>query len=664
MHGSYGLPKLKPNFSGADVSDSPEKARAQIAASLGTKEPAWFRQTQERAATTAALRKTEDEGMGSVPKTALPGMSSSTDSNLLPSSTPEPQKAPPRTAFESLTSTRVARSGSLKNDKFVASMAPGHEKSPSLASNGSGRFELDQLDTLNRGTPMSPSQGRLSPDGQRTPSPTKGFGGFVQSAMLKREGSKRWSRAEGGGGGHVRTKSAYAREQDSILAAITRESTPAPEDVPDEPVKKEAAFTRGRSNTTSEGLTNPYFHSRRDTTPPASPTKTFEPKRWSPNKSSWLEAALKKSSDNPEPVLAPAKPLPPGKYGTTDSLAYPKPSPSKHPKPPVLTPKPTSSLEKLKKTSEKPADASTLSGKDKDTTPSKPTVADKPEIFRRATVTTPTSSRPTDILANKPALRPAVQMDFRSVLKPRPSTDKGGDSGEPPFLNAMQRLKSTRTQNYQAPNELRDRILEGKANLNTTGGPQKPARKDPLKESLISVRGSLRHSDNSPKSASPTRPLFSPIEAKPSVPLSFEKKVSAVDPKPGTPPPFEKKAPAVETKPNLSPFEKRASTIEPKPNPPPFEQKASAPGRIETVKKVSSLADRFNPNLANLLSRGPPAATSGNAFKPRSSETNTAPFKSNETAVENSPKNAGPLTHVRGCSYLLYHHSLTNNHDR
>src|SRR5690606_6402131 len=38
---------------------------------------------------------------------------------------------------------------------------------------------------------MSPSQIRI---GDRTPSQTKGFGGFVQSAMLKREGSinKRW----------------------------------------------------------------------------------------------------------------------------------------------------------------------------------------------------------------------------------------------------------------------------------------------------------------------------------------------------------------------------------------------------------------------------------------------------------------------------------------
>src|SRR5690606_29745728 len=46
---------------------------------------------------------------------------------------------------------------------------------------------------------MSPSQARLSPERKdRTPSPTKGVGGFVQSAMLKRDGSinKRWSQRE------------------------------------------------------------------------------------------------------------------------------------------------------------------------------------------------------------------------------------------------------------------------------------------------------------------------------------------------------------------------------------------------------------------------------------------------------------------------------------
>ncbi|KAA8895170.1 hypothetical protein FN846DRAFT_970874 [Sphaerosporella brunnea] len=648
IHGTYGLPKLSPTVSGADSFDSPEKSRAQIAASLGTKEPAWFRQTQERAATSGALRKAEDEGMANVPKTALPGMSPSGETSVLPSSTPEPQKQPPRTAYESLTSTRMVRSGSLKNDRFVASMAPGHEKSPSLASNSSGRFELDQLETLNRGTPMSPSQGRLSPDRERTPSPTKGFGGFVQSAMLKREGSvnKRWSR-EVTSPGHVRTKSAHAREmardQESIMATRSRESTPTPEEVPDEPVKTETSFTRGRSNTTSEGLTKPSFYARRDSTPPASPTKTFEPKRWSPTKSSWLESALKKGTDN-EPTLAPAKPLPPGKYGTTESLAYPKPSPTMHPKPLMMSSKPTRSLDALKKTSEKPPEAPTSAGKDKET-PSKPAVADKPELFRRSTVSAASSSRPIDVLANKPALKPAGQVDFRGVLKPRPTTDKGDGKGELPFLNAMQRLKSTRTQNYKATDELKERILEGKANLNTTGGPQKSVRKDPLKESLISVRGSLRHSDNSPKTPTPSKPLFSPVDSKPSVALSFEKKVSAVEAKSSLI--VEKKVLVTEPKPSLPLFEKRAPVLEPKPNPSPFEiRKAFAPGRIDMEKKVSSLADRFNPNLASLLQRGPPAVSSGNAFKAGSSEATTASIQSKDIGNENTPKSSGPLSHM------------------
>ena len=41
--------------------DQPEQSREQIAASLATRDPAWFRQTSDRGTGSAALRKTEDE---------------------------------------------------------------------------------------------------------------------------------------------------------------------------------------------------------------------------------------------------------------------------------------------------------------------------------------------------------------------------------------------------------------------------------------------------------------------------------------------------------------------------------------------------------------------------------------------------------------------------
>jgi hypothetical protein len=55
----------------------------------------------------------------------------------------------------------------------------------------------DAGDRESRALAMSPTQGRISPERERSASPTKGMGGFVQSAMLKRSDSvsKRWSTA-------------------------------------------------------------------------------------------------------------------------------------------------------------------------------------------------------------------------------------------------------------------------------------------------------------------------------------------------------------------------------------------------------------------------------------------------------------------------------------
>ena len=652
-----------------DSAESPEKSQAQIAANLQSKEPAWFRQTQERAATSGALKKAaEEERVESVAKTALPGMSlSAGNSGIIPAATPGPQKAAPRTAFESLSTTRVARSGSLKSDRFTPS--------PSLASNALGRFELED----SRATPlMSPSQERLSPDARdHTPSPTKGVGGFVQSARLKREGSmhKRYgSRAEstGSGGGHSRSNSTFARGNEPVLLPTSRGSTPAPEDLspgPDaEPVIKP---TRGRSNTTSEGLTNRSsgLYTRRDSTPPASPTKPFEPKRWSPNKSSWLETALKKGTDNRQPPMAPAKPL----TKTVDLSPYGQP-PIIPAKTPNLYPKPIPSYESLKKANEKKAHETGPNKKDDDTE-KKPSVTDKPALYRlNRTNTLPSSTRSNrnsmiDLTASKPAPKPKEQINFRASLKPLPVSGKGDEKEELPFLNAMSRLKSTRTQNYKAPDELKGNILAGKANLNNTGGSQKAPRIDPLKESLLSAKGSLRHSDSPVKSPSSS---FSPVEPRTKTPTPIESRAKTpgpVEPRSKTPGPmeprsktpvelrsmFEKKTPSPVTEKKVFPpvVEKKlpSSVLEKKLHSPVLEKKVFISTRIEPEKKISSpaqiepvkkgtLAERFNPNLLGLLQRGPPTAASGNTF--RSSKGVDDSSKSTGDSAQSSL----PLNHV------------------
>ena len=312
-------------------------------------------------------------------------------------------------------------------------------------------------------------------------------------------------------------------------------------------------------------------------------------------------------------------------------------------------------------------------------------------------------------------------------LKPRPVAGKGEQKEELPFLNAMSRLKSTRTQNYKPQDEFKEQILESKATLNVTGGPQKPNRADPLKESLLSAKGSLRHSDanrakpvfeakpglrghadslppkpsflhSEPKApfkhpeptipkplfphpaaintphrnsasppahavyplpprqhaeSSPPRPTFLPADHLKSKATAFG---STITPKPSV---FEQKTtPTATLKPSV--FEQKTTpTVTPKSS--VFEQKTSAattrtptpatttsttPARVEAEKKASSLADRFNPSLSNLLSRGPPTASSGNTFKAsRSQDASPTPFKSNDGVNENEAGGA-PLTHV------------------
>ncbi|KAI5783626.1 gelsolin repeat protein [Geopyxis carbonaria] len=591
---------------GLDDSNDEEKSRAQIAANLSTKEPAWFRQAQDRNASSGALRKPEEEEIIPMSRMALPGMSPG-DRNALPESTPEPEK---RISVDSFT-----QNDPLSPEQLASPMNPpdlsSHSRNASLSSNP-GVFESISTEGFAR-VAMSPSQGRMSPERrERTPSPTKGLGGFVQSAMLKREGSvnKRWSSQQGGTlsrnnstASTATTRPSYPTNRDSA-SNYSRESSPAPEDSPlDRPDNDDNDMVgRGRAQSISEQFQPPVNNAtevvlgrtrsmRRNTesTPPASPTKTFEPKRWSPTKSSWLEMALKKGTDNNQPAstpppmkpLLPVQPMRPTERTPVKPIEprseklvnlTPVNKPPINPKPDKLSPKPENEPEKLaeeKPLTEKPV--------------MKPIVAEKPSVLNRISMISPSAIRrspsPEKIeFPKRPVPGPKEPLNFRAGLKPRPQTDKEAGKEEPQFLDARARLRATKTQNYKAPDVLKKNILEGKAALNLTGGPQKNNRPDPVKETLISAKGALGGS---------------------------------------RPPPV---------------------NPESKPRP--------APGRIEV--KDSSLASRFNPGLANFLQRGPPGA----AGRPRAasersnSDTNIASSASKSNDDLDQSSQSSSLTHM------------------
>jgi hypothetical protein len=162
---------------------------------------------------------------------------------------------------------------------------------------------------------MSPTQGRISPE--RPASPTKGMGGFVQSAMLKRSDSvsKRWSTQQppvlsrqnstlsNRGSTYGSLAKADARPNslsrgNSIEPSLSRPGSSASnftvtrdtldkESTPREEFVKPALPRHNRSKSVASTFVEDS-NALGEASPP-SPSK-----RWSPTKSSWLENALKR----------------------------------------------------------------------------------------------------------------------------------------------------------------------------------------------------------------------------------------------------------------------------------------------------------------------------------------------------------------------------------
>lgn len=85
----------------------------------------------------------------------------------------------------------------------------------------------------------------------------------------------------------------------------------------------------------------------------------------------------------------------------------------------------------------------------------------------------------------KPKPETPPKIAFKSALKPRQASGEAKSKDVPEFKNVFGSLKRTQTQNYKAPDELKDNILRGKAGLALTGGPKRTERKDEFKESIL-----------------------------------------------------------------------------------------------------------------------------------------------------------------------------------
>lgn len=322
-------------------------SRSQIAQSLGSRDPSWFKQTQDRGLGSAAFRKNQVEDTSDTASTTssmrLPGMSRESTAE------PEGRMSPPPESMRSISPTMEGslRGTSSRGHKYSSSASNSSlrgTRSP-LPIMNSQRFEPPSSDTISSGgdddssttrsLAMSPSQGRISPERMERPaSPTKGLGGFVQSAMLKRSDSvnKRWSAQVGPGlsrgnstasnisgyGGSRYPVGGITPLMESRQNSTSREGSPASSSRPGSShsnmtiTHKEKENDRpGTITSSTNSKPESLLDEKLDTlntrgselsspppepvmSPPASPSK-----KWSPTKSSWLENAINKP-DSPK----------------------------------------------------------------------------------------------------------------------------------------------------------------------------------------------------------------------------------------------------------------------------------------------------------------------------------------------------------------------------
>ncbi len=569
-------------------------SRKDIAASLDARDPAWFRQTEDRGLKSAAYRKTSNQELASDTPSEkglrLPGLSSeinhastpipSLDARQSPPPTGQPEQ-PPETRSPRSNVPPVQRQGidqpAALPIRGGSSLSNANDSKPSEIY---GAVEVESM--LGRSSSI---QG-----GGRSPSPTKGLGGFVQSAMMRRSDSvsKRWSvqansglkrgdsiasnkpifsppAAPTGSLGHARTLSRDPRNhRDGTSSPLTGSRPSSSHD--------QSQFLIPPAEIPEK--THPNATEDRSATPPAtepslshSPSKTLDPRRWSPTKASWLESALSKpesprqASSKPEPPAwkldmqrsksskdlqeFPKRPTSTFDSVTTGGLLRSPPGPEarlpplfrdtlakqtqasegspreEHRRLPGIgkanSVKPLAALpqdepkvslqtkqpENRRKVSQQETTVSSQSTDDKP----QPTPETRPKPDFRSSL-----DKPPVTITPKPQTPPKT--DFRANLKSRQIGDTHAKDNEPEFKAVFGKLKRTQTQNYVAPDVLKDNISKGKAALNTTGGPQQTKRVDEFKESILAKKNAMKQGGSVHKKDGPS-PQEKPVAGVP-----------------------------------------------------------------------------------------------------------------------------------------------------
>lgn len=655
----------------APAEDEP-MSRSQIAQSLAGKDPTWFRQTADRGQGSAAYRRNIVEEQNALDLSALrgqlPGMTRDGAAEP-PRELPQPPRElpqPPATSPPPTSTHRYSTSLSLGNAPRLdppTRPAAGENEPPSLAR-----------------PPTTP--GRTSPT--RTPSPTKGMGGFVQSAMMKRSDSvKRWSVTSPGGLQRADSVISTRPSADALQRSATVKSPSRPSstigDGSTTPTSKPTSRPSSRPTSSYGKEDKPDYFAKAaatdkhdgDKTPPTSPSKTMDPRRWSPTKASWLETALNKP-DSPKPKPTPPVSTQPAWMVELNKVKTHKTGPSTQspsvaavPKKPEV--KPSGLLRSTPMGSTvKPVGLGLFPGVPATSPVDKPSLGGfrgnlTKSSSRRGSEDPGSESHGASDDGSAPRMRkdPPSVKDLRANLKPR-APPPGTSSSQPDELkNVFGKLRKATTQNYVAPDELKGNILRGKASLTFTGGPKKTERVDEFKEAILKKKDDFKKAQLDGRSVSRTgsvssetpipegvakrleiqrtgsrhdlrtaeTPLATPSAASESARSSYFSNSSRRDPD---------VAPPTISRATTEQDREPAARQEPKVA---LQKEVSAPGRLQG-KVAGGLADRFNPALAGMLARGPPPPSSSS----KSPDLSISP-RSRPAEVE-APGPGPQLTHM------------------
>ena len=671
------------------TAEEKESSRAQIAQSLGGKDPSWFRQTADRGQGSAALRKNEDNTSDSASKVdsvQLHGLSRRSTADAEPEQSSMPRYSSYRTGAPDATASGLRSSP----------QPPARSPLPTMSSQVFEPPKQPASSIPNENDPVqepaaNQTLGPLSPERTTRPvSPTKGLGGFVQSAMMKRSDSvsKRWSAQAGSN--LNRSNSTVSNK--GVTEKPTPPSTTNSQFGSAKLTSPEAVEAASQSTAEAVSLDyNPTNQSNQakaidsgaeqlkslkitpsSTTAPIEELQASPTKRWSPIKSSWLENALNKPDAPKFRATPPPQPswmadinrakqnrgsVDLGKNQshqevTTGGLLR---------SPPMGSVPKSASLEfmSIAKTSSRPTsptketplrqvetDVETRSPSPeletvpeltktpqsvsvstfKNTTASKPPIlSPKPSISRSEKPTSVSQRRSPSITGSAKADTPPKK-DFRAGLRPTGANAGQAKPETVEFKNVFGSLRRTETKNYVAPDVLKGNILRGKAGLNVTGGPKRTERVDEFKESILKKKAAMKTGETSTSKGS--APVPAPmLEAVIPEALAKRRDMSG--------------KPSVVQSPPQAPAQE--ATLPPTQNPSihSFSKTQKATDKVDVIRTPAvtpannDAGGGFNAMLAGILSRGPPASAPA-------ASTSTAPSRDESPSPVKSGSKEGP----------------------